>query len=120
MTQANDSYDWEEILERLDVNFGDFPDMATLINRLDEVLLSGFASAHQIDLSIAVLQQQLMRAIDTGFIVTKFERRGATVTQLRDARGRFVASTEIGLTETRSITRRRVGDISAALRRGAG
>lgn len=119
MTQASDDYDWEEILERLDISFADFATMGALIARLDEVL-GRPASAHQIDLSVQVLQTQRQRAIDLGYSIDQFTRRGNVVTQLRGPRGQFVASTEIVLGETRTTTRLRVGDIAAALRRAAG
>lgn len=119
MTQANDSYDWEEILERLDVNFSDFPDKATLINRLAEAL-GRPASEAQIDLSVLALQTQRQEAAIAGYSIATFTRRGAQVTQLRGPRGQFVASTEMPAGATRSTQRLRVGDITAAIRRGAG
>lgn len=119
MTQRTDDYDWEEILERLDMNFADFPDMASLILRLDQVL-GRQATSHQIDLTVVVLQTQAQRAVDAGFSIERFRRRGQMVTMIRGPLGRFVASTEIAIDEVRTITRKRVGNIAAAIARGAG
>ena len=119
MTSQSEDYDWEEILERLDVSFGDFGTMSELINRLDEAL-GRPASALQIDRSVQILQTQRQLAANLGYTVSRFERQGRVVTQLRDARGRFVAATDIIIGETRTTTRRFVGSIARALARGAG
>lgn len=118
MTTGDDSYDFFDALERLDVIFEDFTNMTGLIRVLDEAL-GRPASAAQIDRAVDFLGGQRLRASEFGFSIARFIRGGRVVTQLRDVRGRFVASTDIIPGEP-SSQRRRAGDIAAALARGAG
>lgn len=80
-----------DFLERHDIVFQDFESAGQLALRLTQVL--GHAPiGGQLPAAIVVLQTQRQQAIMLGFTVDRFVRRGQQVTQLRDARGRFVAS----------------------------
>ena len=88
--------EFADALERLDVIFEDFDDMDGLINRLDAVLSPNQprASIEQIAIAMEKLAPERQLAREQGFFATRFMRSGRTVTQLRDARGRFVTSEE--------------------------
>ena len=80
-----------DFLERHDIVFGDFQSVGMLAARLREVL-GHTPVGGQLPAAIHILQTQRQQAIDFGFTVDRFIRRGESVTQLRDARGRFVAA----------------------------
>ena len=80
-----------DALERLDVTFGDFGpgvDMFDLLHRV----LGRMPTQAQRDIAIEKLQTERQVAFIEGFRVDRFVRQGVQITQLRDARGRFVAS----------------------------
>ena len=87
-------------LERLDFEFSDFGTMQEMIDRLDSIL-GVTASALQIDIAAqkaqADFRQATFEAVDRGQRIDIFRRRGQTVFQLRDARGRFVAAGARGI-----------------------
>ena len=94
-----------EVLERLDVQFSDFDTMDELIQRLDSVLSlnQARASIDQIAIAFEKLEQERSMATAIGATIGRFMRSGRTVTQLRDSRGRFVASTERFLRDGKTI-----------------
>lgn len=80
-----------DFLERNDIVFQDFESAGQLTLRLTQIL-GHSPIGGQLPAAIVILQTQRQQAIDLGFTVDRFIRRGQQVTQLRDARGRFVAS----------------------------
>ena len=111
--------DLDDFLERYDIFFADFDDMPTLLFLLDNAL-GGPASAKQIDAAVFQLQVQRQQAIDTGFTLDRFVRAGREVTQLRDARGRFVTAEEFDIDARGRRVVIGAGNIEAALAKGAG
>ena len=85
-----------DALERLDVQFSDFDTMDGLIRRLQSVLAANqpFPSQLQIQIAIDKLGVEREQAASLGLSIDRFRRGNRTVTQLRDARGRFVTSEE--------------------------
>lgn len=83
-----------DALERLDVQFSDFETMDGLIRRLQSVLADNqpFPSQLQIQIAIDKLGPLREQAAESGFTIDRFRRKGRTITQLRDARGRFVTA----------------------------
>lgn len=112
--------DLDDFLERKDIQFEDFDDMPTLLALLDRAL-QRTASTRQIDAAVHQLQIQRQQATAAGFSIDRFQRGGREVTQLRDARGRFVAATEFVIDARGDrVILRGAGAIEAALARGAG
>lgn len=80
-----------DALERLDVTFEDFGPGVNMFDLLQKVL--GIAPTRfQQDLALQKLQGERQTALFGGFTIDRFTRAGKQVTQLRDARGRFVTS----------------------------
>jgi hypothetical protein len=93
--QEDDLMDaFEDVLDRLDVTFEDLGDLQVNL----EKLLGRPASDLQMDIATAKLSNDLGLATFEGLRVTTFERGGRTITQLRDRRGRFVATGGRGIT----------------------
>lgn len=90
--------DFADALERLDVTFADFDTMDGLINRLDSIL-GRRASALQIDVAVDKFAHERDLAVEFGFQIDRFVRRGQPITQLRDRFGRFVAVGAQGISE---------------------
>lgn len=108
MTTGNDSYDWFDALERFDIIFEDAVDYQTLYDRLSEVLGERRAgeqltrilpTQRQIDTALFHFGQQRQQAVILGYTADRFIRAGRQVTQLRDARGRFVAQGAAEITQ---------------------
>jgi len=87
MTTTQTTFD--DVLDRLDFTFADFDNMNDLHERLTQIL-GRVPSDLQREIAFARGQAQRERAMIGGFRVDRFFRRGQQVTQLRDARGRFV------------------------------
>ena len=80
-----------EVLDRLEVTLADFDDIFFLEARLDEVL-GRPASGTQLEVATQKFQEQRQVAILEGLQVTRFLRRGQSVSALRDERGRFIGA----------------------------
>ena len=91
MTQATESPNWDEVLDRLDFQFIDFTTMADVRQTLTAILGGRVPSDLQTTLAFQRGQQLRTAAIEMDLRVDRFFRRGQSVTMLRDARGRFVA-----------------------------
>ena len=96
--------EFDDALDRLDVTFDDFIDAPDIGERLGEILgqfstLSGkfVASPAQLAAVMPRVQLQRQQAFEHEVFVSRFMRGGEQVTQLRDARGRFVAAGGAGI-----------------------
>ncbi len=107
--------EFADVLDRLDINFEDAANAEMLLDRLDAVL-GRPASMDQFTTAQNKFQEQAQRATTLGFSISRFQRGGNTVLQLRDSRGRFVTDTVlVGVTGGRLIVRG-AGRIESALR----
>ena len=98
--------EFDDALDRLDVTFDDFIDAPDVRERLGEILgqrnpdTGRFAAS---DAQMAAVQPrvqlQRQQAFEHEVFVSRFMRGGEQVTQLRDARGRFVAAGGRGIRE---------------------
>ena len=95
--------EFEAALERLDFEFSDFGTMDEMVARLQLILGVDHVSPLQREIALAKSQrdfrQATFEAIDRGQRIDLFTRRGQTIFQLRDARGRFVAQGARGIRE---------------------
>ena len=108
--------EFADVLDRLDINFEDAANAAFLLDRLDEVL-GRPASLDQFVIAQEKFQEQAQRATTLGFAVTRFQRGGSTVIQLRDSRGRFVTDTVLTPDASGRVRARGAGRIQDTLRR---
>ncbi len=107
--------EFADVLDRLDINFEDAANAEMLLERLDSVL-GRPASMDQFTTAQNKFQEQAQRATTLGFSISRFQRGGNTVLQLRDSRGRFVTDTVlVGGTGGRRVVRG-AGRIESALR----
>lgn len=97
--------DFEDALDRLDISIDDFDDVGMMLRRLAEVL-GVPPTLLQANTAMEILKPLVDTARAQGLTVDRFQRAGAAVIQLRDARGRFVTSG--------------AANISARIRAGAG
>lgn len=82
---------FDDVLERLDVTFDDFGPGVDIFDLLHNVL-GRMPTQLQADIALQKLQTERQIAFTEGLRIDRFVRRGEQVIQLRDARGRFVAS----------------------------
>lgn len=92
------SQPFEDVLDRLDFGIGDFEDFGDMINLLHN-LLGRMPTGLQIAVAHNRAMGQRAAATERGFSVTSFFRRGERVTQIRDARGRFLTSGARNITD---------------------
>lgn len=87
---------FDDALERLDFEFSDFGTMAEMVARLRTILDVDHVSPLQLEIAARKSQRDFraasFEAIDRGQRLEVFRRRGESVFQLRDARGRFVTA----------------------------
>lgn len=107
--------EFADVLDRLDIDFEDAANAEFLLDRLDSVL-GRPASLDQFLIAQRKFQEQRQRATSLGFQVTRFQRGGNTVLQLRDSRGRFVTDTVLVGGGGRRNAVRGAGRIESALR----
>lgn len=82
---------FDDALDRMDFDFYDWDSMEEMIQALTTALEGRVPSDLQRDIAFARGQRHRAAAMERGLRVDRFFRRGQQVTQLRDARGRFIA-----------------------------
>lgn len=108
--------EFADVLDRLDIDFEDMQDLEGFIERLSNVLGQA-VSTDQLRIAQDKFRDQSQRAATVGFRVSRFQRGGNTVIQLRDSRGRFVTDTIIGRSALGKRVVQGAGRIDEALRR---
>lgn len=91
MAQETETYEWYDVLDRLDFQFIDFTTEDDVRRVLQGILRGLPPSDRQVQTAFARGQQLRTVAIERDLRVDRFIRRGESVTMLRDARGRFIA-----------------------------